>query len=131
MDARAQNMLRRRQRPPELRSALHMLVLHTLGTWLLVTVTMIVHGALRVTILQPWLGERVADVVSAGLGVGLILLLTRPFRRRLEAPTHRKLLAISGAWLALTVAFEPEGFRQWKSPSVLAANGGGHMGSGW
>jgi hypothetical protein len=106
MDARAQSMLRRRQRPPEPRSALHMLVLHTLGTWLLVTIAMIVNGAFRVTILQPWLGERVADIVSAGLGISLILLLTRPFLRRLEAPTHRKLLAISGAWLALTVAFE-------------------------
>jgi len=106
MDARAQSMPRRRQRPPEPRSARPMLILRTLGTWLLVTIAMIVNGAFRVTILQPWFGERVADVVSAGLGIGLILLFTRPFLRRLEAPTHRKLLAISGAWLALTVAFE-------------------------
>ena len=80
-------MLRRRQRPPEPRSALHMLVLGTLGTWLLVTIAMIVNGALRVTILRPWLEERVADVVSAGLGIGLILLLTRPFfAQAAEAP---------------------------------------------
>jgi hypothetical protein len=50
-----------------------MLMLRTFGTWLLVTIAMIVNGAFRVTILQPWLGERVADIVSAGLGIGLIL----------------------------------------------------------
>jgi hypothetical protein len=106
MDARAQRMLRRRQRLPEPRSARPMLIVRTFGTWLLVTIAMIVSGAFRVTILHPWLGARVADIGSAGLGIGLILLLTRPFLRRLEAPTHQKLLAISGAWLALTVAFE-------------------------
>lgn len=83
-----------------------MSLLRILSVWVLLAVLMSVNGVLREAVLRPGLGDRPADVLSAALGIALILLVTAfGFRPLAGAPTGR-LLAISALLVAITVAFE-------------------------
>ena len=78
----------------------------TLAVWALLLPLMIGNGILREIALVPALGRRPADVVSAALGIAIILAVTRPFIRRATDTTVQALLRVSLVWLVLTVAFE-------------------------
>src|SRR3712207_335224 len=53
-----------------------------LGVWLLLCGAMVGNGFFRETALVPVLKRSAADIVSAALGVTIILALARPFLRR-------------------------------------------------
>jgi hypothetical protein len=77
-----------------------------LGMWLILLVVMFTNGIIRVTVLQPRLGEDTARQVATVVGIVLILALSLVFVRRLDLPTGAELLAIGVLWLVLTVIFE-------------------------
>ena len=64
------------------------------------------NGVLREAVLKPSMGPRSADVVSAAIGIALILVVTAVgFRPLAGAPTVQ-LAAASALLVCLTVAFE-------------------------
>jgi hypothetical protein len=99
------------------------------GYWLLLAVVMSANGIFRELALGPVVGRARADVVSAGLGISMILAVTyRAYRS--DAPhwmrgwKELRPAAVSASWLTMTVAFE-ELFGHYvdgKSWSELAAN---------
>lgn len=101
-----------------------MSLIKLLGLWVILAVAMIANGILRETVLQPQFGSPTADVLSALLGIVIILAVTRPFLRPLAGATPPELLIVSGALVILTVIFEFT-FGHWvdgKSWSELAAD---------
>src|SRR5687768_12760474 len=77
-----------------------------LGVWLLMMVGMIANGVFRVAVLAPMLSDRPANVLSAALGITIILAITRPFVRRIQPPWFNTLLGVGLAWAGMSVAFE-------------------------
>lgn len=101
-----------------------MSLIKLLGLWLILAVAMIANGIFRVNVLQPRFGLPEADILSAVLGIVIILAVTRPFFRPLAGSTPPELLIVSGVLVALTVIFEFT-FGRWvegKSWSELAGN---------
>lgn len=94
-----------------------------LGTWLLLAVTMSVNGAFREVVLRTALASR-ADIVSAVLGVAIIVLITRRLLRTTVPLPRSRLLRVSGLLVGLTVAFEflVGRYVDGKTWSELAAN---------
>jgi hypothetical protein len=95
------------------------------SVWALLAMAMIANGALRELLLVRTLGRAGADVLSAAIGIMLILSITRPFLRPLAGHAETSsLLTISLAWVLLTVAFEFVfgHYVDHKSWSELAAN---------
>ncbi len=94
-----------------------------LGAWLLLAVAMPLNGAFRELVMKPRIPHGVADVISAVLGVCLILGITRLiFRIPSDTPT-RTLVLVSAALVALTIAFEfTFGLVEGKSAQELLAN---------
>lgn len=81
-------------------------LLRTLAVWLLIVATEVLHGTLRVLLLQPWLGDlrsRQLGVVTGSLLIVGVALLTAPWLR--TAGTGR-LLGIGLLWAALMIGFE-------------------------
>jgi hypothetical protein len=76
------------------------------GAWLLLAVLMIGNGLLREVGLVPAVGRAGADVLSAMLGIAIVLLATRPFLRPLSGAPTGALIRVSLLWLVATVAFE-------------------------
>jgi hypothetical protein len=74
--------------------------------WLLLAVAMIANGAVRALLLEPLLGAHVAELVSAGMAIALILLLTRPFIRSIGTATVADAIGLGALWTAMTIAFE-------------------------
>lgn len=83
-----------------------MSIRRTLGVWALLAVAMTANGILREVALAPALGRTGADVLSAALGIAIILATTRPFLRPLAGAASAHPARIALAWVALTVAFE-------------------------
>ena len=77
-----------------------------LGAWLLLAALMTANGIAREALLVPTFGRGVADVLSAALGIAIILAATRPFLRPLAGLPSAHPGRGALAWLALTVAFE-------------------------
>jgi hypothetical protein len=100
-----------------------------LGCWLLLAVVMSANGIFRELVLVPIVGHTRAGVLSAALGIALILTVTRVAYR--SPRTHAQMpsiavppLGVSLAWVGMTVAFE-ELFGHYvdgKSWAELAAN---------
>lgn len=77
-----------------------------LGSWLLLAVLMPLNGALREFGLKRVLDAPFADVISAVLGIAIILAVTRAaFRIAADTPTA-SLWRMSATLVALTVAYE-------------------------
>ena len=77
-----------------------------LAVWLILAVLMSANGVFRETVLRDSLGDRPADLLSAALGITLILVVTAfGFRPLIGLPLAR-LLAVSLLLVGLTVAFE-------------------------
>src|SRR5689334_13030786 len=80
--------------------------LRFVGVWLLLAVLMSANGVLREVALKPWIGTPPADVLSAAIGVVLILLVTAAGFRPLAGASIGRLLAISVLLVMVTVVFE-------------------------
>lgn len=78
----------------------------TLGVWALLALLMTANGVLRELALLPWLGRSAADVLSAVIGIALILGTTRAFLRPLAGTPSAHPGRVALAWIGLTVAFE-------------------------
>jgi hypothetical protein len=76
------------------------------GAWLVLFVVMFANGAVRVTVLQPALGEDRARQAASLIGVVLVLLISRLFVKRSPDASSGELLAVGVGWSAATVAFE-------------------------
>jgi len=74
--------------------------------WLALAAAMSLNGVFRELVLRPALGARVASVLSAVLGVVLVLVLTRALLSPLGGLGLGTLSAASAAILVLTVSFE-------------------------
>ncbi len=74
--------------------------------WCLLAVAMFANGTVRVVALVPLLGDRTAGVLSVATGVAVVLLVTRPFLRRVPGWTSGEPWRLSLLWLVLTVVFE-------------------------
>jgi hypothetical protein len=98
------------------------------GYWLLLAVVMSANGIFRELGLVPLVGRSRAGVLSAALGITIILTVTRfAYRQPKQSARSRKAVSptdVSLTWLMMTVAFE-ELFGHYvdgKSWSELAAN---------
>lgn len=97
--------------------------------WLLLAVVMSANGVFRELALVPIVGRTRASVLSATLGISIILAVTRAAYRPRTVPAPGGLRQVSPAgvsvsWLGMTVAFE-ELFGHYvdgKSWTELAAN---------
>jgi hypothetical protein len=76
------------------------------GAWLVLLVVMVTNGVVRVTVLQPQLGEAPARRVATLVGVALVLALSWAYARRAGALAPRELLLVGVVWLVLTLVFE-------------------------
>ena len=77
-----------------------------LTIWVILAVLMTANGMFRETVLRPSLGDRPADLLSAALGITLILVATAFGFRPLVGLPLARLLAVSLLLVGLTVAFE-------------------------
>jgi hypothetical protein len=77
-----------------------------LGVWLLLAIAMSANGAFRELVLRPGVGPGTAEVVSAVLGIVIIVGITgwllRPTTRRPIA----RVVTVSALLVGLTIAFE-------------------------
>ena len=80
--------------------------LRILTVWLLLAVLMSANGVFRETILRTSLGDRPTDLLSAALGITLILVVTAFGFRPLVGLPLARLLTASLLLVGLTVAFE-------------------------
>lgn len=77
-----------------------------LVAWLLLAVAMSINGIFREVTLRPTIGRVPADVLSAILGIAIIVAITRwLLRSPIRQPTAH-LLRVSALLVGLTVAFE-------------------------
>jgi hypothetical protein len=95
-----------------------------LGTWLALAVAMSANGVFREIVLRPALDSRMPDILSASLGIAIIVLITR-WLLRADAPLPLSRVAfVSALLVVLAVAFEllMGRYVDRKSWSELAAN---------
>jgi len=74
--------------------------------WILIAVTEVIHGYLRVRFLNRRVGDRRARQIAVGTGSLLILGLTALTLPWVGPTTPREALAVGGLWLALMLGFE-------------------------
>jgi hypothetical protein len=77
-----------------------------LGSWLALAVVMSINGVFRELALRPTVGPRVAAVLSAAIGLALVLLTTRVLFPPLTDRGTSTLVIASVLIGCLTVAFE-------------------------
>ena len=77
-----------------------------LATWLAMAVAMSANGVFRELVLKRITAPRIADVVSAIIGIVLIALITRIGFRTMIAPSTRSLAFASVMLVLLTIVFE-------------------------
>jgi hypothetical protein len=81
-------------------------LLRTFGVWLLLAFLMSANGIFRETVLKSQLGPRPADVLSAALGITMILFVTAIGFRPLSGAPLDRLVVVSVLLVGLTVGFE-------------------------
>ena len=74
------------------------------GVWLLLCGAMVTNGIFREAALVPTIKRAAADIVSAALGITIILAVTRHFLRRAQPDVHPG--RVAALWLGVTIAFE-------------------------
>jgi len=77
-----------------------------LATWLALAVVMSINGVFRELALRPAVGPRIASVLSAAIGIALVLLTTRALFPPLRGRGTGTLAAVSVVIGLLTVSFE-------------------------
>ena len=81
-------------------------LLRVLTIWLILAVLMSANGVFREAVLKTSLGDRPADLLSAALGITLILVVTAFGFRPLAGLPLARLLSVSLLLVGLTVTFE-------------------------
>jgi hypothetical protein len=81
-------------------------VRRVLGVWSLICVAMIGNGIFREAALVPAVKRTAADIVSAALGITIVLGVTRLFLRRFAGRPDAHPGRVALAWLGMTVGFE-------------------------
>ena len=74
--------------------------------WLVIVGTETLHGIARTLLLEPRVGDLRARQIAVFTGSLLILAIATASVRWIGAESRGQLLAIGGAWLVLTLAFE-------------------------
>jgi hypothetical protein len=74
--------------------------------WVLIAVTEVIHGVLRVRFLNRRVGDHRARQIAVGTGSLLILGITAVTIAWIGPATPREALAVGGLWLGLMLAFE-------------------------
>jgi hypothetical protein len=74
--------------------------------WVVMALAATVNGIVRVVVLEPWLGERVAGVISVISAIVILQVIAFFSLRRHPAASRTQLAAIAAAWLLMTIAFE-------------------------
>jgi hypothetical protein len=77
-----------------------------LGVWLALCVAMVGNGIFREAALVPVFRRAAADVLSAALGIGIVLAITRLFLRGFAGRPDARPGQVAVIWLGVTVAFE-------------------------
>ena len=80
--------------------------LRSIAVWCLFVVLAIMNGALRTTLLTPWLGELRSHITSTVMLCVAILLVTWLTIGWLRPSNLREALFTGGAWALMTAAFE-------------------------
>jgi hypothetical protein len=83
-----------------------MLLVYGLGVWFLFMVTAIVNGVLRVSRLEPAMGEYQAHVVSTLLLCLALLVEISIFLDAVGDYSQGSFIALGGMWTLLTLVFE-------------------------
>lgn len=83
-----------------------MSIYRVLGTWFLLAILMSGNGIFRELVLRRLVESQTADVVSAMLGVAIIVLITRWLLRTGAPLPVSRLAGVSALLVGLTVAFE-------------------------
>ncbi|WP_295646236.1 hypothetical protein [uncultured Methylibium sp.] len=89
-----------------MRSTAAAIALRAAAVWLLILVCAVANGALRETLLVPWLGRPAALVLSGLLLSACVLAAARLLVAWLPPLPARHLAGIGLGWLAATLAFE-------------------------
>jgi hypothetical protein len=76
------------------------------AAWLVLLAIMFANGVVRVTLLQPRLGEDPARRLATLAGVALVVGFSRAYVRRAGRLATPELLWVGAAWLVLTLCFE-------------------------
>ncbi len=74
--------------------------------WLVIMLAEVMHGMVRVTFLQPLVGDFPARQIAVFTGSVIILAITTTFIRWLGAVSVIQLLGVGLLWLFLTLGFE-------------------------
>ena len=74
--------------------------------WVLIAVTEVIHGYLRVRFLNRRVGDRRARQIAVGTGSLLILGITALTIAWVGPATPREALTVGGLWLVLMLGFE-------------------------
>jgi hypothetical protein len=77
-----------------------------LKAWLIILPAMIANGALREIVLRPIMGSGAAELLSALLGIAIIVVMTRYLLRRIAGRRPSELIHASATLVLLTVTFE-------------------------
>jgi hypothetical protein len=83
-----------------------MSTLKILRVWLVLAGLMVCNGVLRVGILSKVLPPRLSEIVSALLGVVIVISASRSFLRGERPQTMDEVYRVAGLWLILTLVFE-------------------------
>jgi L-lactate permease len=59
-----------------------------------------------VVLLAAWMGTAAADVVSALMGMGIVVFAARPFLAHQRPQTSAEVVRVSASWLGLTMLFD-------------------------
>ena len=76
------------------------------ATWLALLVFMFANGMVRVSLLQPRLGEERARQLASLTGVVMVFAVAWLFVRIQSGVSQRALLGVGLVWVLLTLAFE-------------------------
>lgn len=77
-----------------------------LRAWLIILPVMIANGALRELVLRPMMGTGAAEILSALMGVAIIIVMTRYLLRPIAGRRAAELIRASATLVLLTMAFE-------------------------
>lgn len=74
--------------------------------WVIMAVAATINGIVRVVVLEPRLGQRIAGWISVLSAIVLLQAVGFFSLRRHPATSRKQLAAIAAAWLLMTIAFE-------------------------
>jgi hypothetical protein len=83
-----------------------MIILKSVLVWLIIILAESINGTVRIFLLVPSLGDRLAHQISFVIGSVLILAIATFFVRWLQASRFSQFMSIGTLWLGLTVGFE-------------------------